>query len=642
MHKMQSQTVPPPNRVQGCLEGVFAHGQFYVLTSRVTDPAYLNLIGLPPEDLLDEVAAAWEASGLDVESCLRRAVKVTGEWEYSPAPPGTAPTTGVRSRLAPKIVKATTVPRRLRPLREILDPQPRTAEVLHRLLDWIDRADLAAREGAEPPEFAAADGTPIFPQDDEEEWWLTELERRRRESAREDPDSSDPEEDPQAGGENKPEGSESDDEDSEFDLGPSGDEGGADESGDDGEGAGEGTRKSREEEEEEEEEEETYEDAERGQAVGEDGPNISSSSSSSNTRAGAHQAPRRTRSRRGLENLGNTCYMNATVQAVCGTGNLAARLAAERLPSGGETVPGREQTRRLFQELTSSRRHPFSARDLHRWLRNTAPRFDNYLQHDAVEFFLEWRERLAAPVPVAAPGSRPVWTDWLEQWRIQPHTRVHCDHCGKPAEEPEKQPEPEFGLIATISADRSYTGVADALRQEHAPEPLETWQCDVCAKRGAGIKRITYTSAPLVLAVQLKRFRFAPRLQEQLVIDTPVPVEREIDLAEHLEPNAQGEVPNTRYRVRAIVEFRPDKGGLMGKGHYVCWVREGGDGAPESWIEYDDSIVKPAQSELPVQVHAGAYLLFYEQAGVPVPAPAPPVASSTPDGQQTDVIMEDA
>ena len=104
----------------------------------------------------------------------------------------------------------------------------------------------------------------------------------------------------------------------------------------------------------------------------------------------------------------------------------------------------------------------------------------------------------------------------------------------------------------------------------------------------------------------------------------------------------QGEVPTTRSRARAIVEFRPDKGGLMGKGHYVCWVREGDDGAPESWIEYDDSIVKPAQSELPVQVHAGAYLLFYEQAGVPVPAPAPPVPSSTPDGQQTDVIMEDA
>ena len=106
---------------------------------------------------------------------------------------------------------------------------------------------------------------------------------------------------------------------------------------------------------------------------------------------------------------------------------------------------------------------------------------------------------------VAARGWRPVWADWLGGWRLQPHTRGNWDHCGELAEEPEKQPAPEFGPIATISADRSYTGVADALRQEHAPEPLETWQCDVRAKRGAGIKRITYTSAPPVLAVPLKR-----------------------------------------------------------------------------------------------------------------------------------------
>ena len=61
--------------------------------------------------------------------------------------------------------------------KDILDPQPQTAEVLHRMLDWIDRADRAAQAGEPKPEFSTATGEPVFP-DDGEEWWLTDFERR--------------------------------------------------------------------------------------------------------------------------------------------------------------------------------------------------------------------------------------------------------------------------------------------------------------------------------------------------------------------------------------------------------------------------------------------------------------------------------
>ena len=66
--------------VIGCLEGVFAMGQVYVLMSRVTDPTNLMLVGVPPKDLLEDIAMALLAGGIDVDKYVEDACSVTGEW----------------------------------------------------------------------------------------------------------------------------------------------------------------------------------------------------------------------------------------------------------------------------------------------------------------------------------------------------------------------------------------------------------------------------------------------------------------------------------------------------------------------------------------------------------------------------------
>ena len=137
VHKVQALSMPEV--VCGCLEGIFAHGQVYGLVSRVTAPENFHLVGLPPEDMLDEVAAAWEAAGLSVDACLREAVSVTADWEYPPASAGRPPATQVRRRLTRRQTEERRVPVRMRTLAELLDPQPRTAEVLRKVVDWIDR-----------------------------------------------------------------------------------------------------------------------------------------------------------------------------------------------------------------------------------------------------------------------------------------------------------------------------------------------------------------------------------------------------------------------------------------------------------------------------------------------------------------------
>jgi len=191
VHKVQALSIK--HFVRGCLEGVFAQGQVYVLVSRVTDPRNFELLGIPPVDLLEEVAEAWRAAGMDVVECLHRATEVTCEWVYTPGD------SEIRDRLRPKFISEHTVPVRARKLAEILNPQPRASIVIRKLLDWIDRVDIASQRSEPRPPFATPAEGPIYPEDGDP-WWLTELSRR----VREEPEPAPGDEDGPASGEEGP------------------------------------------------------------------------------------------------------------------------------------------------------------------------------------------------------------------------------------------------------------------------------------------------------------------------------------------------------------------------------------------------------------------------------------------------------
>ena len=174
IHKIQAMTII--DDVNGCLEGIFALGHVYVLVSRVTDPELFQGVGLPPADMLDAVARAWAKAGLDVDECFAAAVKVTDEWEYTGASSGKDPCDNVRSRLKPKFVEERRVKLVLSSLREMLMPQREAAVVLHGVLEWMDRVDVAAQRGDARPDALRRDGKPLFPFS---EWWLTEMEKRK-------------------------------------------------------------------------------------------------------------------------------------------------------------------------------------------------------------------------------------------------------------------------------------------------------------------------------------------------------------------------------------------------------------------------------------------------------------------------------
>ena len=80
VHKTQALSIK--HLVLGCLEGVFALGQVYVLVSRVTDPKNFSLVGIPPRDLVEDLAQALLRAGIDVDAFFEKACQVSGEWKY--------------------------------------------------------------------------------------------------------------------------------------------------------------------------------------------------------------------------------------------------------------------------------------------------------------------------------------------------------------------------------------------------------------------------------------------------------------------------------------------------------------------------------------------------------------------------------
>jgi hypothetical protein len=178
VHKVQALTIA--HIVRGCLEGVFAAGSLYVLISRVTDPRNLQLIGVPPADLLDDVAEELQRRGVDVNAFFRAACAITKEWVYTGAPNGHAPGAArdVRNRLRPRLEARRRIPLKLRNLQETLEPQPAMTAVISRFLEWAEREDAALHAGLPPPKFETPNGADIFPSDGEE-WWLTDVQLRK-------------------------------------------------------------------------------------------------------------------------------------------------------------------------------------------------------------------------------------------------------------------------------------------------------------------------------------------------------------------------------------------------------------------------------------------------------------------------------
>lgn len=338
----------------------------------------------------------------------------------------------------------------------------------------------------------------------------------------------------------------------------------------------------------------------------------------------------------GLQNLGNTCYLNAITQALGSLREFVEDLRAmpKHLPDVSNGALFRCTVEILQKMQDSALYAPLSPAKLREQIALAAPMFQGNVQQDAHEFFLEYMNQLhdemlklhqgwVAKNSHAAIEEPALATQTHFDAEVQ--RQLSCVQCGQARTVTER--------FRDFSLDFSGEAIAPErlqamLQRYFQPETLEA-KCEHCSAVEANLDT-NLTDAPRVMVLHLKRF--VPNIEKQCyekqhqAVEIPTMLDLGATLSSSSEDASPPRLParplaapsveapgspqkvasSLRYSLRAIVAH---EGASPRSGHYVCYAQA----SSGEWRLYDDSRVKRfAPGEEPQKdLGRKAYMLFY-------------------------------
>ncbi|KAJ2948597.1 hypothetical protein O0L34_g7852 [Tuta absoluta] len=370
----------------------------------------------------------------------------------------------------------------------------------------------------------------------------------------------------------------------------------------------------------------------------------------------------------GLINLGNTCYMNATVQCLKTVPELKNALLAydktSRAGTAGDLTSAMSETMSALEGGGAGACAGAAARLL-RALHAAAPRFaergagGGLAQQDASECWSEIVRALQQRLP-AAPGAGNRANIVEQYFGGTLDVELVCAEAEEP---PTRSTETFLQLSCFISQDVKYlqSGLRSKM-SEQITKLSQTLGRDATYTKTSKISRL-----PAYLTVQFVRFYYKEKesINAKILKDVKFPLDLDVyelcspELQERLMPmrNKFKEIDDKKvetslstrnrgdnnkvakkaalpywfdddigsnnsgfYRLQAVLTHR---GRSSSSGHYVAWVARGND-----WLRCDDDTVTPVTEEEVLKLSGGgdwhcAYLLMYGPRILEIPEEEP-------------------
>ncbi|KAG9454492.1 hypothetical protein H6P81_007396 [Aristolochia fimbriata] len=307
----------------------------------------------------------------------------------------------------------------------------------------------------------------------------------------------------------------------------------------------------------------------------------------------------------GLENLGNTCFLNAVIQ--CFTHSVPLVLSLRSSTHASPCSRSQEgfcivcALRDHIELSLASSGGIVKPESLVQNLNYISPSFVKYRQEDAHEFLQCMLDSLHLHNvdSMMQEQERPSKDSFVKQlFGGCLKSQVQCCNCGHSSD----TYEPLNDISLEVEEAQS---LWNALQLFTKVEKIEMFTCENCKMKVSVEKKLTLDSLPMISVLHFKRFRTSDGYVEKLSNYVPFPLELEMSPFHSGGDETHKEM---KYDLYAVVVH---EGAYSGFGHYISFVRS----SDQCWFQLDDEKVTRVSEELVLSQQA--YILFYVKQGSP-------------------------